>query len=81
MVVTTQSEQGISNDLTEKEEIEGAIMANNQAKYQQSFHTLLTVSPLREEFGVKGLTTAAQAVLGGVYEPSNLVGSNTKQLL
>jgi hypothetical protein len=80
-MVTIQSEQGISKDLTGKEEIEEAIMANNQAKYQQSFHTPFMVSPLREEFGFKGLTTAAQAVLGGVYEPSAQVDSYTKSLL
>jgi hypothetical protein len=43
-------------------------MANNQAKYQQSCHKPFLQSPFMEEFGFKGLTTASQAVLGGVYE-------------
>ncbi len=50
-MVTIQTEQGDSIDLTGKHEIGEAIMANNQAKYQQAFHTPFMISPLREEFG------------------------------
>ena len=66
--MVTVTEGGHQKDLTTKHEIEQAIMANNMDKYQQSFHTPFMVSPLREAFGFKGLTTAAQAVLSGVYE-------------
>jgi hypothetical protein len=80
-MVTVQSEQGISKDLTEKADIEVAIMKNNQAEYQQSFHTPFLISPLREEFEFKGLTTAAQAVLGGVYVPKENDDPYTKDVL
>ncbi len=80
-MVTIQSDQGTSKDLTEKAEIEAAIMENNQVKYQQSFHTPILVPPLREDFGFKGLTTAAQAVLGGVYEPSEQVDPYTREVI
>jgi hypothetical protein len=56
-------------------------MSNNQAKYQQSFHTPFLISPLREEFGFKGLTTATQAVLGGVYELSGQIDQFTKEVI
>jgi hypothetical protein len=39
------------------------------------------VPPLREDFGFKGLTTAVQAVLGGVYEPSDQVDPYTREVL
>jgi hypothetical protein len=38
-------------------------------------------TPLRDDFGFKGLTTAAQAVLGGVYEPKDQVDEFTKAFL
>jgi hypothetical protein len=69
-MVTIQTAEGVRKDLTEKRDIEEAIMKNNQDKYRQSFHTPFLRSPLREDFGFKGLTTAAQAVLGGMYEPT-----------
>jgi hypothetical protein len=56
-------------------------MSTNQAKYQQSFHTPFMRPPLRDEFGFKGLTMAAQAVLGGVYEPSDSIDEYTKDFL
>ncbi len=56
-------------------------MANNQLKYQQSFHTPFLQSPLHEDFGFKGLTTASQAVLGGVYEPQDDINKHTKDIL
>ena len=67
-MVTIQTEEGIKKDLMEKMEIEEAIMKNNQAKYQQSFHTPFMRSPLKVDFGFKGITTAAQAALVGVYD-------------
>lgn len=67
-MVTIQLDDGSLKDLTGRDEIEEAIMANNQAKYQQSFHKPFLQSPFMEEFGFKGLTTASQAVLGGVYK-------------
>lgn len=80
-MVTIQTEQVTNIDLTGKQDIEEAIMANNQAKYQQAFHTPFMISPLREKFGFRGLTTAAQAVLGRVYEPNEQVDVYTRELL
>jgi hypothetical protein len=56
-------------------------MPNNVEKYQQSFHTPFMTSPLREKIGFKGLMTASQAVLGGVYEPGNQVDHITIALM
>ena len=80
-MVTIQSDDGESKDLTGKREIEEAILSNNQQKYQQSFHTPFLQSPLREEFGFKGLTMAAQAVLGGVYEAKENLDQYTKAVI
>jgi hypothetical protein len=52
-MVTIQTDKGIKRDLTEKKEIEDAIMKNNQDKYQQSFHTPFMCQPLRDEFEFK----------------------------
>jgi hypothetical protein len=79
--MVTVFEGGFQKDLTDKTEIEKAIISNNMEKYQQSFHTPFLTSPLREEFSFKGLTTASQAVLGGVYEPSDHVDQHTKDFL
>ncbi len=79
--VTVHSDDGTSKDLTEKEEIEKAIMKNNEEKYQQSFHTPFLQHPLRDEFEFKGLTPAAKAVLGGVYKPSDSVDQYTRAII
>jgi hypothetical protein len=79
-MVMIQSSDGSCKDLTGKNEIETAIMENNQQKYQQSFHTPFFQSPLREEFGFKG-SMACQAVLGGVYEPSKDIDASTQALI
>jgi hypothetical protein len=80
-MVTIQPKEGIKKDLMEKMEIEEAIMKNNQAKYQQSFHTPFMRSPLKDDFGFKGLTAAAQAALVGVYDPTDQVDEVTKAVL
>jgi hypothetical protein len=80
-MVTIQTDKGRKRDLTEKKDIEEAIMKNNQDKYQQSFHTPFMCQPLRDEFEFKGLTKAAQAVLRGVYEPTQQIDEFTKAVL
>lgn len=57
-------------DITGKQEVEQAIMENNENKYKQAHHSPFFQFPLVEEFGFKGLITASQAVLSGVYESS-----------
>jgi hypothetical protein len=80
-IVTNQIDNGSFKDLKGKHKIKEAIFANNQAKYQQSFHTPFLQSPLREEFGFKGLTTASQAVLGGVYETDSHIDQFMKAFI
>lgn len=56
-------------------------MLNKMEKYQQSFRTPFLTSPLKEEFGFKGLTRAAQEVLGGVYEPGNQMDQSSREFI
>lgn len=79
--MVTIMEGDIQKDLTGKKEIEEALSSNNMGKYQQSFHTPFMTSPLKEEFGFKGLTTASQAVLVGIYEPGNQVDHITREFM
>ncbi len=81
MMVSVQSADGSSQDITSKFEMEQAIMMNNQEKYKQSFHTPFMQPSLRSDFGFKGLTTASLAVLGGVYEPDENIDEYTKAFL
>jgi len=66
-MVTTQDAQGNKVELTNQKEMEKAILESNHKKFLQSTHTPSYQSPLKEEFGFKGLTTASQAVLAGIY--------------
>jgi hypothetical protein len=65
--IVTIEENGQTKDLTNKREIENAILLSNKEKLSQSSHTPFYQHPLKEEFGFKGLTQAAQAALAGVY--------------
>jgi len=67
-MVTIQNPDGSRKDVTDRLEIEQAILRNNYDKFSQSFHTPFYCSPLEEVFGFQGLSTAAQAVLAGVYD-------------
>ena len=51
--------------------METAILNNNKAKFSQSANSPFYLSPLREEFGFKGLSSAAQASLAGLYESNH----------
>ncbi len=70
-MVTTLDSSGNRIDITNKKEIELAILESNKAKFLQASHTPFYLPPLKDEFGFKGLTTAAQATLAGLYD-SNL---------
>jgi hypothetical protein len=72
-MVTIQNPDGSRKDVTNRLEIEQAILRNNYDKFSQSFHTLFYCSPLKEAFGFQGLSTAAQAVLAGVYDTDLLL--------
>jgi hypothetical protein len=67
-MVTTVDANGNRLDITNTQDMERAILQNNNEKFHQSSHTPFYSSPLKEEFGFKRLTSSAQAVLAGVYE-------------
>jgi hypothetical protein len=69
-LVTIQNESGEWVDLTDKRDIEAAILKSNTAKFQQSFHMPFMRPPISTEFGFKGLTGSSQAVLPQVYSTS-----------
>ncbi len=52
-------------------------MYSNKKKFQQSGHTPFMQPPLHNKFGLKGLTSLAQAVLGGVYTPHDHIDQHT----
>lgn len=56
-------------------------MDNNEQKYKQSHHTLFFQFPSAGDFGFKGLTTASQAVLSGVYESNHDIDPCVQELL
>jgi len=70
-IVTTVDEAGNRVDITNQHDTEKAILDNNHKKNLQSSHTPIYLSPLREEFGFKGLTSSAQAALAGIYESNH----------
>jgi hypothetical protein len=64
-MVTIKDDSGNWVDLTDKVDIEVAIMKNNKEKFEQSFHLPFLQPPLVDEFGFKGLTPAALVPRGG----------------
>jgi hypothetical protein len=70
MVTVTDSE-GQQKDIMDQKEIEKAFLDANQHKFTQSAHTPFYSTPLKEEFGFKGLTSATQATLAGLYESNH----------
>jgi hypothetical protein len=67
-MVTTVDAEGNRIDITSQQDMEKAILDNNHKKFSQSAHTPFYLSPLKEEFGFKGLMPSAQASLAGIYE-------------
>jgi len=64
-MVTIESPEGGCKDITDKSEIEEAIMNSNEAKFRQSHHRPFFHDPLKRDFGFKGLTPQASRVLAG----------------
>jgi hypothetical protein len=71
-LLTTTDPEGNKVDITDQQEMEKAILDNNKQKFNQSIHTPSYQSPLKEEFGFKGLTSTAQAALAELYESHDL---------
>jgi len=65
-LVSITDADGQKRDITEKVAIERAILDSNKKKFSQSVHTPFYQTPLKETFGFKGLTTAAQATLATI---------------
>jgi hypothetical protein len=80
-MVTTQDKDGKPVYLTKQQDIELAILKNNKMKFLQSSQTPFYCSPLKEEFGFKGLTMVAQATLAGVYESNHSLDERTIQVI
>ena len=70
-LVTVTDSQGNRQDITDQRQLERAILDNNKMKFSQSSHTPFYLPPLKDEFGFKGLTRAAQAALAGLYESNH----------
>jgi hypothetical protein len=70
-MVTTTDQEGNMIEITNQQDMEEAILSNNQKKFLQSTHTPFYLPPMKDDFGFKGLTTASQAVLAGVYDSNH----------
>ncbi len=70
-MVTTTDQEGNMIEITNQQDMEEAILSNNHKKFLQSTHTPFYLSPLKDNFGFKGLNTASQAVLAGVYDSNH----------
>ncbi len=67
-MVTIVDPEGKRTEIMDQKEMEQAILASNHQKFRQSSGTPFYLLPLKQEFGFKGLTAAAQATLAGIYE-------------
>jgi hypothetical protein len=70
-MVTTVDNEGNKVEITNQQEMEKAILANNHQKFLQSSHTPFYRSPLKEEFGFKGFSSSSQATLAGLYDSNH----------
>ena len=70
-MVTTLDADGNRIEITNQQQMEKAILESNHKKFLQSTHTPFYLSPLKEEFGFKGLTSASQAALAGIYDSNH----------
>jgi hypothetical protein len=68
MMVMIKLVDGTKTDLTDKWDIKGANMQSNASNSPNLFSLHFYQPPFKQQFGFKGLATAAQAVLAGVYK-------------
>jgi hypothetical protein len=80
-MVTVIGPNGERVDITDQQEIELAILDSNKQKFCQSAHTPFFLHPLKDEFGFKGLTSAAQATLACVYDSNHEIDSRILDLI
>ena len=80
-MVTVTDADGKKIDITDQQEIERAILDSNHRKFTQSSTTPFYQTPLKEEFGLKGITSATQATLAGLYESNHEIDSRILDLI
>jgi hypothetical protein len=80
-MVTTVDDEGKRIVITNQQHMEKAILDSNHKKFLKSAHTSFYLSPLKEEFGFKGLTSASQAVLAGLYELNHDIDQRTLDVI
>jgi len=80
-MVMIVDQEGNKINLTKKQDIEQAILDNNLSKFLQSSKTPFYLTPLKEEFGFKGLTSSAQAVLAGVYDSNHNIDTRILEVI
>jgi hypothetical protein len=66
-IVTVKAPDGTLTEITDKREMEKAIIDSNKKKFRQSFHTPFYKYPYNKLFGYNGLTHSAQKVLDGTF--------------
>jgi hypothetical protein len=80
-MVSIKQNNGTSVDITEKRQMEKAIIKSNKKKFQQSFGTPFYKHPYNQLFGYQGLTTASQQVLDGNFTPPNNASTYMRDFL
>jgi hypothetical protein len=80
-MVSVKSPDGSNVDLTEKKDMEKAIIKSNKQKFQHSFHTPFYNFPYNKLFGFLGLTKASQQVLDGTFTPPTKATTHMKEFL
>jgi hypothetical protein len=80
-MVTIEDADGNKVEITNQKDMELAILKNNHNKFLQSSNTPFYSSPLKEEFGFKGLTSSSQAALSGVYESNHDIDGRILELI
>jgi hypothetical protein len=80
MVTVTQPD-GTTMDITDKKEMERAIIRSNKMKFQLSFGTPFYNHPYNKLFGYLGITNASRQVLAGTFNPPCGASSHMKDFL
>jgi hypothetical protein len=69
VMVSVPLPDGTTHDITEKRQMEKAIIASNKRKFQQSFSTPFYNHPFNNLFGYLGITKSSQQALEGTFIP------------
>ena len=67
--VTTSDERDNITEHHSKQDIEQVLCQENEQKYQQVYDTPTATAPLKNDFGLTGLTNKAKQVAKGTYVP------------